>query len=64
MNNMVDIIVTDTSLNKSGVIFRNMPMDTAKIIAAHMNALNVFAAKQTGKAIKQIFEITTNVRDL
>lgn len=50
---MAQVIYTDGQ--KTKVFCKNTSLDTAKIIAKHMNDANKFAAAKTGQVIKFIY---------
>lgn len=53
---MANVIITSPESNLTTVVFRNMTIEQAKTIAAHMNNLNKVAAEHTGKAIRLVFK--------
>lgn len=54
---MANVIITSPESNLTKVVFRNMTIEQANTIAAHMNKLNQIAAEHTGKIIRLVFKV-------
>lgn len=54
---MAHVVITAKDSNISKIVFRNMELNEAKAICAHMNRLNEFTAERMGKIIKLVFKV-------
>lgn len=54
---MAYIILTCKEIKTTKIVFKNLPIETARTVAAHMNKLSETSAKRMGEAVRFIYKV-------